>query len=103
MKKANIFVNTMHAGVLEKLSDGFNFTYIQNYEGTAVSLTIPIGKDPIYFKNFPSFFEGLLPEGMRLEILIKENKIDKNDYFKQLLVVGQDLVGNVTAQGVLDE
>ena len=103
MKKADVFVNGIHAGILAELSDGFCFTYNKNYQGSAVSLTIPISSEPIYFKKFPSFFEGLLPEGIRLEMLLKENKIDRDNYFEQLLVVGQDLVGNVTVQEVLDE
>ena len=43
-------------------------------------------------------FEGLLPEGMMLEALLRKYKIDRNDYFGQIIMVGQDVVGAVTVE-----
>ena len=53
-------------------------------------------KEVYRFKAFPSFFEGLLPEGPQLDALLRKAKLDKKDYFGQLLQVGNDLVGSVT-------
>jgi serine/threonine-protein kinase HipA len=39
-----------------------------------------------------------LPEGLLLEGLLKQRKIDKFDYLSQLIAVGNDLVGAVTVQ-----
>ncbi|MGD9592865.1 MAG: HipA N-terminal domain-containing protein, partial [Candidatus Berkiella sp.] len=50
------------------------------------------------FTTFPPFFDGLLPEGILLEALLKNAKIDKNDLFSQLVTVGNDLVGSVTVE-----
>jgi serine/threonine-protein kinase HipA len=47
------------------------------------------------------YFDGLLPEGILLEGLLKQRKIDKYDYFSQLVTVGGDLVGAVTVQEIL--
>jgi len=33
-----------------------------------------------------------------LEALLKRRKIDRNDYFRQILAVGEDLVGAVTVK-----
>jgi serine/threonine-protein kinase HipA len=62
---------------------------------------MPITLSEYAFDRFPPFFEGLLPEGVMLEGLLKQNKIDKLDYFSQLMAVGGDLVGAVTVKEVV--
>ena len=57
---------------------------------------MPISEEKYEFLSFPPFFDGLLPEGMMLEGLLRQLKIDKNDYFSQLIAVGNDMVGAVT-------
>ncbi len=57
-----------------------------------------VGRTVIYDKDFPPFFDGLLPEGILLEGLLKQRKIDKYDYFSQIVAVGNDLVGAVTVR-----
>jgi serine/threonine-protein kinase HipA len=57
---------------------------------------MPIRNEPYLFPGFPPFFDGLLPEGVQLESLLRRKKIDKNDYFSQLVAVGADMVGSVT-------
>jgi serine/threonine-protein kinase HipA len=52
------------------------------------------------FENFPPFFDGLLPEGIQLEGLLKINKIDRKDYLSQLIAVGGDMVGVVTVKEI---
>lgn len=104
MKKAIIFVHDKRAGVLsENTTGGYEFTYDDNYEGEQVSLTMPLTNKTYSFVKFPSFFEGLLPEGIMLEGLLKIGKIDKNDYFSQLIATGNDLVGAVTVKEWKDE
>ena len=55
-------------------------------------------KKKFSFDGFPPFFEGLLPEGIMLEGLLRQLKIDANDYFSQLLATGKDLIGAVTVE-----
>ncbi|WP_235893039.1 HipA N-terminal domain-containing protein, partial [Flavobacterium franklandianum] len=45
----------------------------------------------------------LLPEGVMLEGLLRIVKIDKKDYFSQLIATGNDLVGAVTVKLMEDE
>ncbi len=101
MRKALVRVHNMDAGLLEELGDGkYRFSYRSGYKSVPVSLAMPI-KNSIYeFSVFPPFFEGLLPEGMMLEGLLRKYKLDKNDYFGQLLQVGNDLVGAVTIEEI---
>lgn len=99
MKKAYVSVNGMKAGILEELeSKKYQFTYLNDYQGSPVSLTMPLTNKIYVFDIFPPFFEGLLPEGIMLEALLRKYKIDKNDYFSQLIMVGQDVVGAVTIE-----
>lgn len=103
MRRANILVKGIKAGELEELADKkYRFSYLSNYEGEPVSLTMPVTeiKKVYEFDQFPSFFEGLLPEGVMLEALLRKYKLDKDDCFGQLLLVGQDVVGAVTIEEI---
>lgn len=102
MKKARVFVDDQLAGELQEVERGkrYCFVYMDHYEGSSVSLTMPTDKKRYEFDHFPPFFEGLLPEGMMLEALLKTAKIDRNDLLTQLITVGQDLVGNVTVEAI---
>ena len=59
---------------------------------------MPTNQSVYLYDRFPPFFEGLLPEGMMLEGLLRQTKIDRSDYLDQLIAVGEDLVGNVTVE-----
>lgn len=103
MRIAKVFVNDIAAGMLTELEYGkrYRFEYLNDYSGTPVSLTLPVSQSVFEFDSFPPFFDGLLPEGYQLEGLLKFGKIDRNDFFSQLLAVGDDLVGNVTVKEIL--
>ena len=101
MRKALIFVNAIAAGMLEEFPNNiYHFNYYSEYKGPPVSLTMPSSKLFYEFKSFPPFFEGLLPEGILLEALLKKYKLDKNDYLGQLLKVGHDVVGAVSIEEI---
>lgn len=101
MRKARILVAGSFAAVLEECSGGrYQLTYSDDYHGAPVSLTMPIARKIYEFDHFPAFFEGLLPEGMMLEALLRKYKIDRDDYFSQLIIVGHDLVGSVTVEEI---
>ena len=104
MKAASVFVHGQLAGRLEELDPGrrYRFIYRAGYDGPAVSLTMPTTASEYTFDRFPPFFDGLLPEGVMLEGLLKQNKIDRLDHFGQLVAVGGDLVGAVTVQEVAE-
>jgi serine/threonine-protein kinase HipA len=97
-RTADVYVHEELAGVFEEQEKGkrYSFTYFPEYSGPPVSLTMPVRRGPFIFYEFPPFFDGLLPEGVQLESLLRRRKIDKTDYFSQLLAVGSDLVGCVT-------
>ena len=97
VRRAAIFQHGILAGHLQEEKDGgWVIEYFKGYAGTAISLTLPVRKEPYIFKEFPAVLDGLLPEGEQLEALLKKQKIDRNDCFTQLVTLGQDLVGSLS-------
>lgn len=86
------------AGIIEEVEKNkrYKFAYDSGYSGDPISLTMPVDKNEYIFAEFPPFFDGLLPEGVMLDGLVRRLKIDSNDLFAQLMAVGHDMVGAVT-------
>jgi len=101
MREALIKIHNIKAGILKEESQRYYvFQYNSGYQGPPISLTMPVRENAYVFESFPPFFDGLLPEGIQLEGLLKKYKIDKKDYFEQLLMTGLDLVGAVTIEKI---
>jgi len=96
MRKAKVLIDNKVAGILTETDTQYCFQYLPEYNGEAISLTMAVRSEPYCFTFFPPFFDGLLPEGIQLEGLLRTRKIDKHDYFSQLLAVGEDVVGAIT-------
>ncbi len=97
MRTAKVKMHDIEAGLLSERDDkAYSFQYHPAYQGPAISLTMPIRTEAYMYDRFPAFFDGLLPEGVQLEGLLKIRKIDCYDYFSQLLATGADLVGAVS-------
>jgi len=105
MRKANVYMHGIPAGTLAEIAKGkaWEFAYLKTYSGPPISLTMPVEDRIFSFREFPPFFEGLLPEGIMLEGMLRQLKIDRKDYFSQLLATGEDLVGAVTVKPCVDE
>ena len=102
MRRAQVYVSGRLAGTLteKQQGSGFHFNYFVEYDGPPVSLTMPLSKPDYEFDSFPPFFDGLLPEGIQLEGLLRTRKLDEDDLFGQLIAVGGDLVGAITVEEV---
>ena len=102
MRKAKVHVKGVEAGTLAEIIKGkeYTFEYVEGYNCPEVSRTMPVSERVFTYDSFPSFFEGLLPEGIQLEGLLKTRKIDRSDCFSQLMAVGNDMVGAVTVKEV---
>ena len=97
MRKAEVYQQGTLAGILEELDRSrYRFTYAPGYGGQPISLALPVRETPYEFEKFPAVFEGLLPEGLQLEALLRHYKVDKKNTFQQLLIVGEDVVGSLT-------
>jgi serine/threonine-protein kinase HipA len=99
VKKAHIYQQNLLAGLLEELgNEHWRFTYQDGYNGRPISLTMPLTTKVHEFTKFPPVFEGLLPEGLQLDTMLRLYKLDRNDLFGQLLLVGADVVGSLTIE-----
>lgn len=98
MKKAEVYQLGQLAGWLEQTgSNAWLFQYAPGYSSAPVSLSMPVSDEPYEFPDeFPPAFEGLLPEGVQLDALLRVAKLDAKDYFGQLMAVGGDVVGSLT-------
>ncbi len=103
MRQAKVFFNGIDAGILEERLRGkeYVFRYHDHYDGDPVSLTMPVEQREFAFDRFPPFFEGLLPEGIMLDGMLRQLKIDRDDLFSQLVAVGKDMVGAVTVEEIV--
>ncbi len=100
MKRAKVFVDRTLAGHLIEYERGkkYEFRYLDGYRGAQISLTMPTTRQVYSFDAFPPFFEGFLPEGMMFEFLLQKTKLDADDRFEQLVLLGSNLVGNLTVE-----
>jgi len=104
MRRVKVYVRGTEAGILTEMKKGreYLFEYLDQYSGPVVSRTMPVERKAFAFNRFPPFFDGLLPEGIQLEGLLKIRKIDKHDYFSQLIAIGNDMVGVVTVKEITE-
>lgn len=102
MRRAEVFMHGKKAGVLEEETPGrsYRFAYLEQYNGPPLSVSMPVDGDSYRFDRFPAFFEGLLPQGTNLDLLIEEKQLAADDQFAQLMAVGLDTVGAVTLRRV---
>jgi serine/threonine-protein kinase HipA len=100
MRKADVYLKGTKVGVLieDEEANHFTFEYLDEYDGSPISVTLPVRQTRFEFDSFPPFFDGLLPEGVNLEHLLRVYKLDRDDRFGQLLAVGEDTVGAVTVR-----
>jgi serine/threonine-protein kinase HipA len=95
-RRARVLQRDVLAGRVAQLEDGqWSFVYEPGYSGPPVSLSLPVRDEPYLFSDFPPFLDGLLPEGAQLEALLRQLKIDRRDCYRQLIAVGQDVVGSL--------
>jgi serine/threonine-protein kinase HipA len=101
MRKAAVDLHGVFAGVLiEHNQTHYEFVYNEHYSGPSISLTMPLKKRQYQFPSFPSVFEGLLPEGIQLENMLRIQKINRHDFFSQLIACGKDCVGALTIREI---
>lgn len=100
MRTAYVLIRNIYAGELKETDFGYRFTYDEKYlngdSPSAISLTMPLRKEPYESRTLFSFFDGLIPEGWLLNIVTHNWKIDEKDRFGLLLVACKDCIGNVS-------
>src|SRR3954470_23278734 len=101
MRTAEVYQQGQLAGTLDEIDRShYRFVYAKSYAGEPISLALPVREAPYEFDKFPPVFEGLLPEGLPLDAMLRQYKIDRKDLFKQLVTVGEDVVGSLRIKEV---
>ena len=77
--QANIFLYNKLAGTLEKSSNGYRFSYLENYDGPPLSLSLSKEKKVHYATALFPYFKSLLPEGWLLKQYSQAQQIDEKD------------------------
>ncbi len=107
MKKANVFVGDVHAGVISEEDFGYEFSYLPEYlkreNAKSVSLTLPLTDLPYRSNILFPFFDGLIPEGWLLDIAQQSWKISGRDRFSLLLACCKDCIGDVSVIPIKNE
>ncbi len=101
IRSAEIFYDNTLAGYLYETQAGYVFAYDANFlkNGTPISVSMPLRKEPYESKELFPFFRGLLPEGWYLNIVLAKQKVDRKDSLGILLsTAGTDTIGAVTVR-----
>lgn len=100
MRRAEVHMYDRLAGLLAETDEGFTFSYDLDYlysnNAEAISLTLPLRKEPYQSKILFPFFDGLIPEGWLLEIAANNWKLDSRDRMEILLKTCTDCIGAVS-------
>jgi serine/threonine-protein kinase HipA len=102
LRKGCVYFKNEIAGVLEETDTGYCFTYDTNFLNSLsahpISVTLPLQPERYTSKILHPFFDGLIPEGWVLSIVIKNWKIDPRDRMGLLLTVCEDCIGAVSVK-----
>lgn len=97
----SLFKNNVQAGTLLRKPFGcelvFDSEFVEKNRGSFLTYQIPIQAEPIEFRGggIPPYFAGLLPEGLRLEAIVRRLKTSKDDMFSFLVEAGADPIGDI--------
>ena len=98
-RRVNVFVQDRFAAVLRETEDGYELAYDSAYldfdHPKAISLTLPLQREVFCSKTIFPFFDGLIPEGWLLDVVVRNWKLNAGDRFGVLMVACRDCIGDV--------
>ncbi len=98
--RADVYKAGRLAGSLERFGDDVRFSYRPEYRsdgGPPVAGTLPLSEQAVSAGAgaVPTFFAGLLPEGVRLQAVVTGTKTSPDDHLTLLMALGADAIGDV--------
>ena len=100
MRQAYIFYKDQLAGILTENDSGYDFRYLPEYLSSetakAVSLTLPLQEEAYTSPVLFSFFDGLIPEGWLLDVILRNTDISILDRMSLLLTCCKDCIGAIS-------
>lgn len=107
MRKAEIKVRDLTAGLLTQDENGYHFRYdpawLASEEAEPVSLTLPLRAGPFDSNILFPFFDGLIPEGWLLDIAERNWKLNARDRMGLLLACCKDCIGSISVIELKEE
>jgi serine/threonine-protein kinase HipA len=109
VQSLKIFKGDHFVGRLERTLNGcrlvFDDHYFSAHQGRRFTYGIIIKDQTLEFSgvNLPTYFAGLLPEGLRLKALLSRLKTSEDDMFSLLVASGANPVGDIHFQNSVDE
>lgn len=101
-RRGHVFVQDHEAGIISETDRGYEFIYLKEYlqrtDAVSVSLTLPLRAQPFESTVLFPFFDGLIPEGWLLNVVVHNWKIDPKDRFGLLLCTCHDCIGDVRVE-----
>ena len=102
MRQAFIYRKEQLAGTLTENEGEYTFAYDEGYldmpESKAISLTLPLQKEPFVSPVLPPFFDGLIPEGWLLDVALRNTDISILDRMSLLLLCCRDCIGAISVR-----
>lgn len=96
IKELSVRLYGLQVGVLRLVNGKMEFVYDDSPQ-RAISLSLPVQKEPFKEIACRAFFGGLLPENPNMrELLAKKYNININDDFKLLKEIGRDCAGAIS-------
>lgn len=101
VNEADVYVRDRLTARLERSAQGITtLRYLDpepDRRADAIAWSLPGAQSPFSTggESLPTFFAGLLPEGVRLGVVVDATKTSVDDHFTLLLAVGADTVGDV--------
>jgi serine/threonine-protein kinase HipA len=107
MRRAEIRMHDITAGMLIEDEQGYHFAYTpdyQNREGAKpISLTLPMQEATFHSDILFPFFDGLIPEGWLLDIAQRNWKLNPRDRMGLLLACCKDCIGAASVHPLKEE
>ncbi len=105
-RRGRVLVRGEEAGMIEETDRGYRFRYFSDYlhgnNPLAVSITLPIREEPYESPVLFPFFDGLIPEGWLLQVVVRNWKLNSKDRFGLLLCACHDCIGDVQIEAEVD-
>jgi len=100
MRQAEIYRKDILAGILTEDGGEYRFSYDETYlssgEAHPVSLTLPLQSEPFISPVLFPFFDGLIPEGWLLDVVLRNTDISILDRMSLLLLCCKECIGSVS-------
>lgn len=75
----------------------YDASYLERKEAAAISISLPLQKDPFDHERTAAFFSGLLPSGSFRRVIAGLLRCREEDYMSMLSILGSDCRGGIKA------